>query len=369
MAGIVPSAAASDVGMCRYRSLLLVALLLVAASPAAPAPAFGEITLPPGFSARVYVSGAGFESGSTVGSGIPTTTTAAIDHAGGLYLARTGRRYSGGEIEDLWPIYRVAPGGARLTPNIESRFLYGPPLWSPQVFAARGGRELFVTTFDRDRKVGALYRLLDGRTQLLAGGTPPAGAPPLLQQPEGAAADAAGNVYVADRLQGVVVKLDASGRVLDPRHIVIARPRLLAVDDADQLWVGSDTNNEAPWQRGPGEIWKVSPQGAPTLVLSGPLPAGMGVRPGGRLFVADRHAAKIFFIAPNGAPVDFATFTEGDAPRTLCFAPETPETRRAGIAGDLFVVAVRRGLFRLNEVIHITGPFDDLLGRPTPPSR
>ena len=349
--------------MSLYRPLLLLALLLAATLPAAPAPAFGEIQLPPGFTARVYVSGDGFESGGIVGGGIPTTTTVAIDHAGGLYLARTGRRYSGGEIDDLWPIYRVAPGGARLTPSTESRFFYGPPLWSPQVSVARGGRELFVTTFDRDRKIGVLYRLLDGRTQLFAGGTPPAGAPPLLQQPEGAAADAAGNVYVADRFQGVVVKLDPSGRVLDPRHVVLARPRVLAVDDADQLWVGSDTTNEAPWQREPGEIWKVSPQGLPTRVLTGPLPAGMGVGPGGRLFVADRHAAKIFFMSPAGAPVDFVTFTEGDAPRTLCFAPVTPETRRAGIAGDLFVVTVRRGVFRLNEVIHITGPFDDLVGR------
>ena len=352
--------------MVRYCAVLLIAPLLAAVSLAAAAPASGEIQLPPGFSARVYVSGDGFESGSVGGGGIPTTTTAAVDYAGGLYLARTGRRYSGGEIEDLWPVYRVAPGGARLTPNIESRFLYGPPLWSPQVSAARGGRELFVTTFDRDRKVGALYRLLDGRTQLFAGGTPPVGAPPLLQQPEGAAADAAGNVYVADRLQGVVVKLDPSGRVLDPRHVVVARPRLLAVDAADQLWVGGDANNEAPWQRGPGEIWKVSPQGAPTLVLSGPLAAGLGVGPGGRLFVADRHATKIFFITPDGTPVDFATFTDGDAPRTLSFAPVTPETQRAGIAGDLFVVTVRRGVFRLNEVIRITGPFDDLTVRPPP---
>ena len=355
--------------MSGCRALLFVALLIAAVSPAAPAPASGEIQLPPGFTARVYVSGDGFQSGSIVGGGIPTTTTIAIDHAGSLYLARTGRRYSGGEIEDLWPIYRVAPGGARLTPSTESRFFYGPPLWSPQVSVARGGREVLVTTFDRDRKIGVLYRLLDGRTQLFAGGTPPAGAPPLLQQPEGAAVDAAGNVYVADRLQGLVVKLDPSGRVLDPRHVVIARPRLLAVDDADQLWVGSDTSNEAPWQREPGEIWKVSPQGLPTRVLSGPLPSGMGVGPGGRLFVADRHAAKIFFITFAGAPVDFATFTDGDAPRTLSFAPVTPETRRAGIAGDLFVVTVRRGVFRLNEVIHISGPFDDLVGRTPLPLR
>jgi hypothetical protein len=97
-----------------------------------------------------------------------------------------------------------------------------------------------------------------------------------------------------------------------------------------------------------------------TRVLTGPNLAGMGFGPGGRLFVTDRHATKIFFVTPDGATVDFAAFTEGDAPRTLCFAPVTPQTRRAGIAGDLFVVALRRGVFRLNEVIRVTGPFGEL---------
>jgi DNA-binding beta-propeller fold protein YncE len=329
------------------------------------APVAAEITFPPGFSARLYVSGDGFESSGS--GGIPTTTTAAVDQAGMLYLARTGRRYAGGEIADLWPIYRVPPGGARLTPATERRFLHGPPLWSPQVSAPRGGREVFVTTFDRDRTVGVLYRLEDGRTRLIAGGTPGAGARPLLGQPEGVAVDAAGNIYVADRLRNVVVKLDPTGRVLDASYVTVTRPRLLAVDDADRLWVAADAGNEAPWQRGPGEIWRVTAPGAATLVLSGPVAAGMGLGPGGRLFVADRQSAKIFFLTPDGAPVDFAAFTDNDAPRALAFAPVTPETRRAGIAGDLFVVTVRRGVFRVNEVIHVTGPFGELPGAAAPP--
>jgi DNA-binding beta-propeller fold protein YncE len=295
--------------------------------------------------------------------GFPTTTTAAFDGAGALYLARTGRRYAGGEIEDLWPVYRVPPGGGRMTARTESRFLYGPPLWSPQISAARGGRDLFVTTFDRDRKLGVLYRLVDGRAEIVAGGTPPPGLPPQLGQPEGVTVDGAGNIYVADRLQNAVVKLDPSGRLVDPRYAAVTRPRLVAVDDTDHLWIGSDAANEAPWQRGPGEIWKVSPQGMPTRVLTGVMPAGMAFGPGGRLFVADRHATKVFFVTPSGTAVDFAAFTDNDAPRTLCFAPVTPETRRAGIAGDLFVVAIRRGVFRLNEVLRITGPFEELRAR------
>lgn len=323
-----------------------------------------EMTLPRGFTASLYASGDGFDAGSVSGAGgFPTTTTAAFDGAGMLYLARTGRRYAGGEIEDLWPVYRVPPGGARLTPATERRFLYGPPLWSPQVASGRAGRDVFVTSFDRDRTLGVLYRLLDGRTELLAGGTPPPGSKPQLGQPEGVAADSAGNIYVADRLRGVVVKLDASGRVVDPRYASVERPRLLAVDDTDQLWIGADASNEAPWQRGPGEIWKVNPGGAATRVLTGPNLSGMAFGPGGRLFVADRLAAKIFFVTPDGTAVDFAAFTDTDAPRTLCFAPVTPETRRAGIAGDLFVVAIRRGVFRLNEVIRVSGPFGELPGK------
>ena len=323
-----------------------------------------EVTLPRGFTASLYASGDGFDAGSVSGAGgFPTTATAAFDQAGMLYLARMGRRYTGGEIEDLWPVYRVPPGGARLTPATERRFLYGPPLWSPQVASARAGRDVFVTSFDRDRALGVLYRLLDGRADLVAGGTPPPGSKPQLGQPEGVAADSAGNIYVADRLRGVVVKLDASGRVIDPRYASVGRPRLLAVDDSDHLWIGADAGNEAPWTRGPGEIWKVNPRGVATRVLTGPNLSGMGFGPGGRLFVADRIAAKIFFVTPDGATVDFATFTDNDAPRTLCFAPVTSETRRAGIAGDLFVVAIRRGVFRLNEVIRVSGPFDELPGK------
>jgi hypothetical protein len=327
-------------------------------------PAGAEISLPRGFTASLYASGDGFDAGSVTGAGgFPTTTTATFDQAGMLYLARTGRRYMGGEVEDLWPVYRVPPGGARFTPATERRFLYGPPLWSAQVSSGRGGRDVFVTSFDRDRTLGVLYRLLDGRTDLLAGGTPPPGTKPQLGQPEGVATDSAGNIYVADRLRGVVVKLDASGRVVDPRYVAVERPRLLAIDDTDQLWIGADAGNEAPWQRGPGEIWKVNPRGTATRVLTGPNLSGMGFGPGGRLFVADRLAAKMFYVTPEGTAVDFAVFTDNDAPRTLCFAPATPETRRAGIAGDLFVVAVRRGVFRLNEVIRISGPFDELAAK------
>jgi hypothetical protein len=141
-----------------------------------PTPAGAELLFPPGFSTHVYVSGSGFGGGSLQrGEGIPATSTLAFDHAGVLYLARTGRRYVSGEAEDLWPIFRIPLGGARITPESERRFLYGPPLLNPQVNALHGGRDVAVTTFDRDRKVGVVYLIRDGFAEFLAGGTPPRG--------------------------------------------------------------------------------------------------------------------------------------------------------------------------------------------------
>ena len=339
-----------------WRGIVAAALLL------APCPARADVELPPGWSVRVYVTGEGFDSSESRGSrGIPAVSTLTFDPDGVLYLARTGRRYLGGEAEDKFPLYRIPIGGARLTRESESRYFHGPPLPNPQVGAVRSARELFVTTFDRDRKVGVLYLMVDGRAELFAGGTPDRGQAPLLKQPEGVAIDPAGGFFVADRDRGVIVRLDPTGRVLDPRYAVVTRPRVLAVDGSGALWIGGDGSAEAPWQQGTGEIWHVGREGVARLVVSGPVPQAISLSPGGHLVVADRHAAQVFAINPDGTRIELARFTDGDAPRSLVFAPVTPETRHAGIAGDLFVVTINRGTWPLNEVLRISGPLDELL--------
>ena len=187
-------------------------------------------------------------------------------------------------------------------------------------------------------------------------------------QPEGAAASAAGEIYVADRDRGVVLRLDGDGRMLD--NVRVARPRALAVDESDHLWVGSDGAAEAPWQAGPGAIWRVSPRGEPASSSrarwrrpSRPARPGCSSWPTGR-------AAEIFALTADGGRTSLARFTDGDAPRGLAFVPATAETRAAGLAGDLLVAVVRSGAFQLNEIVRIAGPFADLTARPaTPPSR
>ena len=346
--------------MTSFRGRSFAVGLAIGALPLQAAPAVADVRLPPGFTSQVYVSGQGFESGR--GSrGIPATSTMVVDGRGGLYLARSGRRYQDSQTDDLMPVYRVPVGGARLTPDTEERYFYGPPLRNPQAVAVRGGLELFVTTFDRDRRLGVVYRVLDGRAQLMAGGTPPRHVAPALQQPEGAAVDSAGHVYVADRQSGAVLHLDPTGRVLDPRYVVVPRPRVLAIDATDALWIGADGNAEAPWQQGPGEIWRVPKGGAPALLLRGPMPAAIAVSAGGHAFVADRQGGELFAVTAEGRRLPFLTYTQGDAPRSLAFAPDTPETRRAGIAGDLFVATIYLGAWTVNDVVRISGPFDELI--------
>ena len=341
----------------RARSAILVALLFLTALPAG-----AELQLPQGFTTHVYVTGDGFDASTSRGvNGIPSASTMAFDRDGALYVARSGRRYMGGDVEDIWPIYRFPRGGARFTPDTERRFFYGPPLPNPQIATVRDGRDVFVTTFDRERRVGVLYRIADGRAELIAGGTPDDGVPPLLRQPEGAAADGGGHLYVADRAHAAIVRLDAQGRVVDPRWFPVLRPRVLAMDARNRLWIGADGPAEAPWQRGPGEVWRVEPDGAGVLVLRGPISAGIAIGPGDHPWVADRQNGKIFVVTPDGRRVDFASYADGDAPRGLAFAPVTAETRAAGIAGDLFVITITRGAWPVNAVMRITGPFEEFV--------
>ena len=340
------------------RAALVLTLLL-----AWPALAAAEMSLPPGFTAKVYVTGEGFDE-SRRAIGIPSTSALVFDAKGTLYASRTGRRYVGGEIDDVWPIYRFPVGGARLTKETEGKAFYGPPLPNPQVAAVRGG-DVLVPTYDRDRVIGVLYRLVEGRAEMLAGGTPPTRlAPPVLKQPEGVALDAEGNLLVADRQHNAVMKLDAAGKMLDPRFLLFPRPRLLIVR-GERTWVAADGEAEAPWARGTGEVWTIGPEGR-RLALKGPIAAGMDVSPGGHLVVADRSNARLMVVGGDATSLELVSFTDGDAPRAIAFAPVTEATRKAGIAGDLFVSIIRRGTWSLNEIVRVSGPFDEHARRHLP---
>src|SRR5213592_4736875 len=106
MAWAVPSRS----GLC------LVALSLLAR------PTGAEPIVPPGFGIHVYVTGDGFEASPGSGArGVRSTSTLAFDETGALYLARTGRRYTGGEGEELWPLSPPIAARGRSTRSSASR--------------------------------------------------------------------------------------------------------------------------------------------------------------------------------------------------------------------------------------------------------
>jgi hypothetical protein len=335
------------------------ALVSLAAGPAA-----ADLVLPAGFVAQTYVTGQGFDAAAEPGGpGIPSIGTLAFDRAGTLYMAKTGARFRSGEVEDLSPIYRIPPGGGRLTRDTEARYLYGPPLSNPQVAAIGPRGDVFVTTYDRDRRLGAVYRTVGGRPALFAGGTPVGGGEPLLRHPEGVVLDAAGHVYVADRERGAVVHLDPAGTVVAPRYLSLVRPRMLAFDEGGRLWIAGDGTAETPFQTGAGQLWRADAERRLSLVIEGPLPGGLALSPGGLVFVLQRRSPAVFTVSREDKRVDVIGVKDGTFLRGLAFAPVTPETRRAGIAGDLFLVVVRRQMWTINEVVRVSGPFDEHVRR------
>jgi hypothetical protein len=340
--------------------------LALAWLPAGVPGAWADLTVPPGFHVELHVTGHGFDSGADRSArGIPGVASIVVDPAGATYLGRLGARFRQGEAEDLAPLYRLPPAGGRLTPETEPGFLHGPPLPNPIVATAAGPADLLITTYDRDRRLGALYRMVDGRARLFAGGTPLDGVTPVFRQPEGAAVDAEGRVYVADRERNAVVRLDPTGRVLDAEYVRVSRPRHVATDAAGHLWVAADGTAETPLQDGIGRLLRVTPEGKATVVLEGPLPAGLALSPGGVPFLAQRRTGQIFAVTPAGQRLDFARGTEARFVRGVAFVPVTRETRRAGIAGDLLVIVARRQAWMLSDVYRISGPFDEFV-RPAP---
>jgi DNA-binding beta-propeller fold protein YncE len=319
------------------------------------------VKLPPGFTVSTYVTGAGFHENQR---GIPAVVAMSFHTDGTLYFARTANRLKEIYGRSAARIYRTPPGEAKLTPETENRFLFGDGLEDPDELGVNPAGDVFVSTRNA-AGYGGVYRIRPGgKTSLFAGG-PSASGKPLFQDPEGIAFDKAGNVYVIDNDLGTVVKLDSSGKVLDPRWIPrVGRGRTLTFDPRGYLWIGSDGPHDSEHIDGSGEILRFHlASGKLETVHSGPLPSGMGLTPGGNLFVAQRRSHKLFALTPDGKRIEFASFTGRSALRTLAFPPVTEHTRKLGIAGDLFVMVFPMLDYPVREIIRISGPFDAYVGK------
>lgn len=319
------------------------------------------IKLPPGFTITTYATGTGFGPQPDA-RGLPALVSAAFDASGTLYLARTGNRLREIYGTTAASIYRIPAGGATVTRETEAQYLFGPPLPDPQEVTAGPGGDVFVSTTDPAGRVGSVYRInAAGQAELFAGGPPPRGQQPALRVPQGLAFDEAGNLHVIDEQLATVTRLDPSGRVLNPRVATnLGRGRTLTFDPRGFVWIGSDGPHDSPHEDLSGAIFRASlPDWKVQRVLTGALPSGMSLSPGGNLFVAQRRSGRIFIVTPERRRINFASFGRGAALRTLVFPPDTEETRRAGLAGSLFVVVFPELDYPVREVIRISGPFDE----------
>lgn len=342
-------------------SLLTAALVIFACRPAAAGYDPAGLKLPPGFKITTYVTGSGFHQGDR---GIPAVVSMTFHTDGTLYFARTANRLREIYGRNSAPIYRVPPGAAKITPESEKKFLFGPPLEDPDELGVNARGEVFVSTRN-PAGYGSIYRLdAAGKSSRFAGG-PPSSGNPLFLDPEGIAFDKSGNVYVIDNDLGVVVQLHPDGKVLDPRWISgIGRGRTLTFDPRGYLWIGSDGPHDTPHIDGSGQIFRYHLASKKLdLVHTGPLPSGMGLSPDGHVFVAQRRSHKLFALTADGKRVEFAAFTGRSALRTLAIPPNTAETRKLGIAGDLFVMVFPMLDYPVREIIRISGPFDEYVAR------
>ncbi|MGH7823756.1 MAG: hypothetical protein ACREQ7_01055 [Candidatus Binatia bacterium] len=319
------------------------------------------LKLPPGFKSTIYITGSGFHEDQR---GIPAIVSMAFDTDGALYFARTANRLREIYGRSSASIYRIPPGAAKVTPETEKEYFFGPSLNDPDELAVNRRGEVFVST-SNPAGYGTVYRLTpSGENSLFAGGPAPSGKS-LLRDPEGIAFDEANNVYVIDNDLGVVAKLGPTGEVLSPRWITgLGRGRTLTFGRRGYLWIGSDGPHDTEHIDRWGQILRLQMSSRKLEVIySGALGSGMSFSPGGNLFVAQRRSHKLFALTPDGKRVEFASFSGRSALRTLAFPPLTDGTRKLGIAGDLFVMVFPMLDYPVREVIRISGPFDEYVNK------
>jgi|GEM_PF-1451387 len=118
--------------------------------------------------------------------------------------------------------------------------------------------------------------------------------------PQGVAADAAGNIYVADRDHNAVKKIPAAGGAAIKLGAGFNKPTGIAVDPAGNVYVADKGNNA---------VKKIPAGGSAAVVLSAGFnsPSGLAVDVAGNVYVVDASNSLYKLAAGGGSPVVLAT--------------------------------------------------------------
>ena len=334
------------------------ALILCAAVPFLATCSGGSSSSGAGPSLELFAGsaiGAGFTDGTGAAARFRSPIGVAADSAGNLYVADTANHL----------IRKIAPGGSVSTlagaagqsgdadgDGASARFNF------PEGIATDGTGNVYVADSENHtiRKIAP-----NGVVSTLAGsaGMPGSadgnGSSARFNHPMGVAADGAGNVYVADTLNGAIRKIDSSGDTSTFVGAPIALfPEGVATDSAGNVYIAD----------GLRVVRKVAPDGtvttlAGTVGLTGSddgtgadarfgLPAGIAVGGNNNVYVGDSSNNTIRMITPAGVVTTLAgsAGVTGSADGTSANASFDFPFGVAVFGGDIYVADVSNNTIR-----------------------
>ncbi len=229
-------------------------------------------------------------------AGTPTVSEfAAINCDGGMAVDASGNLYVADPLDD--EVREVTPSGG------VSIFATG--LLTPEGLAFGPNGNLYVANKD------------DGVDQVTpAGHVIPMADGSAFDDPIGIAVDLSGNVYVSNSGNGTVDKITPAG-VISLYATGFNSPAGLALDDLGNLYVVNNSQST----NGGGTVVKVTPEGATSILASGfSLPDGLAFDVAGDLFVASgENTGVVSEMTPTGTVSTFVSGTDISEAGSLTF--------------------------------------------------
>jgi uncharacterized protein (TIGR03437 family) len=276
---------------------------------------------------QVYRLGADGNLVSIV-SGLSYPTALAVDRSGALYIGDSGnhviRKFAGGTLTTVAVAATAtglaidASGALYIADSASGQILKIPPAGLSSSIRADARDLAFGADGSLYASGGALVtRVLPGLARVVAGGGNAAfgdfgdAGDARLNGPTGVASDALGNVYIADRGNNRVRKVDTNGIITtvagsgargdsgDNRPATVARlngPSSVSLDAAGNVLI-SDTGSH--------RVRKFAPGGIILPVAETLAPIATASDPAGNVYIADADAGRIYWAAATGVVVPY----------------------------------------------------------------